>query len=151
MTPSITDTLEEYGTDTPLPNSGRDDYPTTIIADWTHRGIRCAIYNIRERHYCGYVQMPEELVGEIRTVSTYDEIVGVIEADLNVNGGITYGPDDDGWVGFDTAHSWDRCVDKNGNLLPNAMGAIGEADRTWNPDSVKQETVQLAEQVIGFE
>lgn len=150
MTQTITDTLEEYGTDTPLPTSDRNERPTVVLEDWTHEGIRCALYRIRESHYCGYVQMPEGLVGEIRTRSNYDELDGFIEPDIEAHGGVTYGPDDDGWIGFDTAHAWDYNYDEDGNRL-ETIGSLprepGEDDFEWDPEAVTEETEALAEQV----
>jgi hypothetical protein len=51
---------------------------------------------------CGYVRLPEAFRGRRLTYHDFD---------LPAPGGLTYGMDPDGWVGFDTGHGWDEWLD----------------------------------------
>ena len=87
-------------------------------------------------HWCGYVQIPSDL-GPVRWSSGYDSKHDeVVEADVDVWGGITYGPDDDRWVGFDDAH---------------ARSLIDHCEQNSDKSAVKQETQRLAEQIVQLE
>lgn len=59
------------------------------------------------------------------------------EVDVPVHGGITYGPDESGWIGFDTLHSGDYWPD-----MPDVLG-VGR-DKTWTLELVAAEAQQLA-------
>lgn len=62
---------------------------------------------------------------------------------IGVHGGVTYGPDDNGWYGFDCAHSGDKCVDEDGNAINDPF----KPSKEWSPEDVKGETERLAEQL----
>lgn len=96
-------------------------------------------------HYCGYVQTV--LSGEEWTDVMYD---------IDVHGGITYGVDDAGWVGFDCAHAFDVCVDENGKPLPGGhnyteLGATSEYRKYWSLEDVRAEVEKLARIVRELE
>ena len=62
------------------------------------------------------------------------------DVDIDVHGGITYGPKDDGWIGFDTLHAWDK--------WPGSPDfGIDEHDIHWTVEMVVEETKRLAAQV----
>jgi hypothetical protein len=67
---------------------------------WYHveqQSFSCAIIrNQQLGHLCGYVKLPEGCVISPDALMSF-----------SVHGGITY--DDDGWIGFDCAHSQDFC------------------------------------------
>lgn len=114
------------------------DQPTSDTERFDHAGLECKILQTDLGHWCGYVRIPDDL-GPVRWTSDYnskhDE---VIEAEVDVWGGITYGPDDDGWVGFDDAHSRD--------LADYILG--GDAS---DREAVKAETKDLAEQIRSLQ
>lgn len=58
-----------------------------------------------------------------------------------IHGGVTYGPDGEGWIGFDTAHAFDVWPGS-----PEYMQHHGEYDTHWTIDMVVQETLNLARQ-----
>jgi hypothetical protein len=58
-----------------------------------------------------------------------------------IHGGITYGPDSAGWIGFDTAHSGDVWPG-----IPQSLVGTGW-DRHWNEDMVAEEARHLARQI----
>jgi hypothetical protein len=62
---------------------------------WQHAGLACAILASPMGGWNGYVQLPP---GTPRTIGRYS-----LPTPLE----LTYGPDPDGWVGFDTGHPWD--------------------------------------------
>lgn len=114
-----------------------------VVTKFTHEALECIVLNIRDRHYCGYVKTPFD--------GHHDEF----NSSINVHGGLTYGIDEDGWVGFDTAHGFDVPYDTEGNALTNnplatmrAKRGFGtEQDIAWKPADVVEETKRLAQQV----
>lgn len=81
--------------------------------------------------WCGYVRLPEG-----HPWLDYRGHGEAIPAD--VHGGITYGPDGDGWIGFDTMHAGDA-------LLPKGLPApIPSSGRFWSPQAVRTHTIGLA-------
>lgn len=102
---------------------------------FTHAGLECEIVKTEMGHWCGYVRRPED-VEPVRWTSDYDsKHHEVLEADVDVFGGVTYGPDEEGWVGFDDSHSR-SLVDHN----------EGETDE----DAVRAETKRFAEQIADL-
>ena len=138
-----------------LPVGTREHPNATVAKAWSHDGRPCRIVRIqtipeadyermdadlRERglggvsmrpyHYCGYVR--STLSGH------YDdpEFRGI-----EVHGGLTYGVDAEGWLGFDAAHARDQ---------PGWMGSDGE--RSVDVEGYLTEQVEsLAEQVAMIE
>jgi hypothetical protein len=109
-----------------------------VVARFEHEGLDCVVLNMRDRHYCGYVKTPFD--GHFEEFQDY----------VDVHGGLTYGLDESGWVGFDTAHAFDLPVTPFGRALPNnaIAGLQGDRDtREWNPEDVMEETARLAEQI----
>lgn len=73
---------------------------------------------------------------------------------VDVHGGITYGPDPDGWIGFDTLHAGDAVLmldqvdpDADLDLLDQSTGVPHRQEgRVWTYAHVKWETLRLAQQ-----
>lgn len=102
---------------------------------FTHAGLDCKIIKTEMGHWCGYVRRPDE-AEPVRWTSDYDSKHDeILEAEVDVWGGITYGPDDEGWVGFDDAH---------------AQSLVDHSDEETDEDAVKAETKRLAEQVADL-
>jgi hypothetical protein len=91
----------------------------------------------------GYVKLP---TGYPRVWNTYNDI------GVEVHGGLTYGPDEDGWVGFDTLHAGDAWVGGVADDLPESRRTILAEERyinspwyqEWNEDKVSAECQALA-------
>jgi hypothetical protein len=97
-----------------------------------HAGLDCKIVKTSLGHWCGYVRRPES-VEPVRWMSDYDSKHDeVLDAEVDVWCGITYGPDADGWVGFDDAH---------------ATPLVDERAADTDKAAVKTETKYLAEQI----
>lgn len=148
--PSISDTLDEYEVGSYMTTERENERPSKVIKHWHHEGIECAVYETRQSHYCGYVNVPDGLIGKVRFTSAYDELDGFIDANVQAHGGITYGPDEDNWVGFDTAHAWDGNFDSDMEELPNTIGSIGDPEFIWQPSDVVEETEGLAERIVAL-
>lgn len=78
----------------------------------------------------GYVRLPEDF-RERRIVAD--------EPDIEAPGGITYGMDTGGWIGFDTGHSWDVWLDPDVSeskyvrtMREHGMTSHLDADPEWS-------------------
>lgn len=105
-----------------------------IVKRWEYRELPCKLKkvellpeDVRDRfpqnrgyHFCGYVQAPS---------TDFDN------QDIEVHGGVTYGPDEDRWIGFDAGHWMDTPEG------PNAENAIDE-------DWLTKETEHLVDEVL---
>lgn len=109
---------------------------------WTHSGLRCRVVKLGMGHYCGYVRSMFD------DRWTYDDFQGWPHSLIDIHGGLTYGVDEDGWLGFDCAHAYDYCVDEDGEpwgTMPRV--STREKDTVWTIDDVREETEKLAEQI----
>ena len=107
----------------------------TDTEHFEHEGLDCKIVTRNGGYWCGYVRRPER-IEPVRWTSEYDaDSDAVIDAAVDVWGGVTYGPDEDGWVGFDDAHAGDL-VDER----------AADSDKA----AVKTETKYLAEQIAAL-
>lgn len=119
-----------------------------IVDTWEAFGLRC---QIRYGFLCfnGYVQIPEYLFSE-------DTARDVIAA----HGGITYGPDEEHWVGFDPVHHRDRwALDdllpyiSEGELLAYQLRQQFDTEdrrrdtHRWTLTELRQHTEAIAQQV----
>lgn len=114
-----------------------------------HEGLTCGMaYHLGA--YNGYVKLLED---HPYRHADYDDIP------VHCHGGLTYGPDDDGWVGFDTLHAGDvwgedeiSADELTAEQLRDkswvSMFSSGEdADVHWTKDKLRSEIKQLAEQL----
>lgn len=103
--------------------------------EFEHAGLECKVLRVALGHYCGYVRRQDNLA-PVRWRSDYDSKHDeIIDAEVEVWGGITYGPDEDGWVGFDDAH---------------ARSLVDHRDQETDFEAVREETKQLAEQIADL-
>lgn len=123
--------------------SDRDESGRVLAEEtWTHSGLRCRVVKLGMGHYCGYVRSMFD------DRWTYDDFQGWPHNLIDIHGGLTYGVDEDGWLGFDFGHAYDYCVDEDGEpwgTMPRVSSR--EKDSVWTLDDVKEETEKLAEQV----
>lgn len=99
-----------------------------------------------EQWYCGYVQTNMANDGDVDRAAVAD--------DVDAHGGLTYGPDQTGWVGFDVAKDGDISLTEEGNPLDStdseriSLWTSNSHETTpWQPDDVVLECRQIAEQV----
>lgn len=104
---------------------------------WAHAGLMCAAIDSAIGFVNGYVCLPETHVGH---GATYDQL----NRSVRVHGGLTYGTDKDGWVGFDTGHGGDYWPG-----LPDSL-SNGPAVRTWDLERLYVEVESLAEQLAAM-
>lgn len=114
------------------PDDSSFEYPRAVptSTDWTRKPC----------YYTGYTQLP--------TVDDY------AFTNAPVYGGITYGPDNDGWIGFDTMHNQDIHKDETGRVFEGSCfefdhDPTGTAEvRVWTRDTVINETEKLVEWLV---
>lgn len=114
-----------------------------VIREWEAHGVKCRIGGGLVP--CGYVLAGPAAAG-------WQNELG--DCDLEAHGGITYGPDKEGWVGFDAGHAGDLW--QPAEWMPERMrqgvelACRFEGDpwgRRWTLDSLIAETERLAAQV----
>lgn len=139
MEAEVTDDLPD------LPFIERD-----AIETWEHKGVRCVI----RAGFCalnGYVRLPTSM----RDLWRSNDVAGDV---LPAPGWITYGPDKDGFVGFDTAHFNDYwapddligLIDDEAMYTANMLRDTNSDSpyvRRWTRALLRQEVETLAEQV----
>lgn len=105
---------------------------------WSHRGLQCMIGRSPFKGaFNGYVQLPSEH-------PAYGKHYDQIEADAH--GGLTYGCDPDGWVGFDTLHGgdyWEGCKELE---FMSRWGSY----TTWTLELLREEVNRLADQLADM-
>jgi hypothetical protein len=119
---------------------------------WEHAGLRCAIRGTLA-FVNGYVQVPE---GHPARGLSYTRLYKVTD----VHGGLTYGGDEDGWVGFDTGHSGDHWsigdLDRAGVEIAPGMRewhkrlGVDHDPTFWTVELLVAETERLAEQLAAL-
>lgn len=112
---------------------GMEPFDATIKV-WRSHGLDCAItISGMMFGFNGYVRLPanspDRRIAEAHTIMEAErrredpelrsiwgdrEVNDGYDAldDIEIHGGLTYGPDDEGWVGFDTGHAWDDWSDE---------------------------------------
>lgn len=129
----------------------------TFIGDqaedtWEIDGFACAMVRSPVNGKCGYVRMPEPFRSRklLADGIDYDEV--------QVHGGLTYGMDEDGWVGFDTSHLGDRWLpdtpDDPPSTLEKALVSVGAEmepispyTKFWTTEKLRWEVCELAKQL----
>lgn len=118
-----------------------------LVEEWEAYGLKCRIAP-GLLGFCGYVQLPARLIfGDSNPQD-------VLEAHWGVN----YGPDEDGWIGFDTMHAGDYWAPDDllgyidEEMIPLAMRFIeinrhGPGGRRWTIAALKEATERVAQQV----
>jgi hypothetical protein len=99
----------------------------------------------------GYARMPEPFRG--RRLTYYD-------VDVAANGGLTYGMDPDGWVGFDTGHGWDEWLDPDvpeseykRTLRLHGLGKplpLTGDENFWTLEKLREAVEQLAVELVQW-
>lgn len=119
------------------------------VEEWTAYGVRCCIVPGGVPAFNGYVQIPPELPLGRETV----------EDVMDSHGGVNYGPDDDGWIGFDTAHlrdywapddlisHFDDALAMQFAAFQREMAERNGGGRRWTMAKLRTETEKLAQQV----
>ena len=112
------------------------DKSESEVDRFEHAGLTCKVAKMDLGHWCGYVKRPES-VEPVRWTSDYDSKHDeLLASEVDVWGGVTYGPDDDGWVGFDDAH-YVKLAEKR--------------DADSEKAAVKAEAKRLAEQIAELD
>ena len=99
--------------------------------EFKHSGLSCYLHRMEMGHWCGYVAVP---AGHPMHGMDYNHV------NANVHGGLTYGRGEPPlwWFGFDCAH--------HNDYLPG----IPYGGEYWTVEMVKEETMQLADQLSAM-
>jgi hypothetical protein len=123
------------------------------IEEWDSEGVPCVI-RPGFSSLNGYVRLPEALRDWWKDD---DEASVVLDAYMSLN----YGPDEDGWVGFDTAHFCDYwaaddligLVDDEGMMCAASFARTNQhfpGARRWTRTRLREEVETLAAQVAAL-
>lgn len=114
-------------------------FPGEPVNTGVHRGIRwCSMWGPFSLN--GYVRLPENhpWLDKGRYLDDLDS-----DEYPDVHGGITYGPNKDRWIGFDTAQM-DDLIEQLPDEMPLSPKLLF---RQWTDTEVEEECVRLCEQV----
>ena len=121
----------------------KHSFGDALVKSFVYDGRRCIVTQHPElEHYCGYARTrfqfhPDDI--RLKGVSL-----------IEVNGGLNYGVDSYGFVGFDCGHSWDECYEE-GVLVTDPSLASGGNKILWNLTDVVDEVEYLADQLTALE
>lgn len=110
-----------------------------VIEEGVEQGHKYkVVQNPRLGHFCGYVQtnFGEEW--------HFDDLYPTL---IECHGGLTYGVDSRGYVGFDCAHAGDVCYLDGERVTDHAMSMGKE----WRVEDVEEECIRLARQIDVLE
>lgn len=122
------------------------------IEQWEAHGVKCRTVWGPGPWVNGYCQLPEG--HPARGMKPGDP--GLNDALIvDVHGELTYGPDTEGWVGFDTAHGWDFWPEEElkGHKYSTAYTKLRDLirhdpdRRTWTMEAMRREVEYLARQL----
>lgn len=135
--------------------------------EWEYRGMECRVTKNDLGHWCGYVKTA--LQG-FTNEHLFDVEGHEHQRLIDVHGGLSYGPDEAGWAGFDCGHARDVNLNEDGEIwgtmydgagaepvpLRQHDGDIEAAEKAddvnvWRIKDVKEETERLADQLILLE
>lgn len=138
--------------------SVEDVIAVRAVERWVAHGLDCAIAP-GYASLNGYVRLPPGHVGLVlaeAVAATRSGLPGYdVLDDVVVHGGLTYGPDDCGWVGFDTAHAWDwwapddltGLIDDKALALAMDMRTLAGDHPRWTRERLRAEVERLAAQL----
>ena len=120
-----------------------------VLDVWRHARLDCIATQNPMGHYCGYVGTNMEDPVDVESGMAFTEDM---EVPVSVHGGVTYGPDKDGWYGFDTGHAWDIHLDKNGYVIltPTAMSLLPVNALGVSPEDYGEPTGYRKSDIRGF-
>lgn len=110
-----------------------------IVEEWERNGMKCMVRKHQTGFYCGYVQTDLPPGAHRNDLQRY----------VDVHFELTYGVDQDGWVGFDCAHLGDISIDDRGGTWGphRTITAPEDVRREWRPEDVADEVNRLADQI----
>lgn len=135
-------------------------YELYIYRDHTCAIVRIALDRKPFNHYAGYIRLTEREIRNVRLESDTTAYGDFIPADINVHGGVSFGPSDEGWIGFDCSHAGDCCYRDDGTPLQGSIN-LREAEKRrksgasnsdkitndWYPSDVKGEIMDIVNQL----
>ena len=110
------------------------------VERWDYKGHQCKINWVQlgpeHAHWTGYA------------TTSLRETYPIEQEGIRVNGGITYGIDEDGFVGFDCHHAWDACLRDE-----QLYGVFVDRENVteWTKGMVKDEVESLVDQLEEIE
>ena len=122
-------------------NGGEYDLGETLLSGVENGHRYKVVQNPDLGHFCGYVQT------NFSRPWTYDDIRGKMGHLISVHGGLTYGVDSRGYIGFDCAHAGDVCILGGETATDREISTRKE----WTPEDVEDECVSLARQIDALE
>jgi len=125
-----------------MATSNPDDPLGVVLKTDTANGHKFkVVQNPTLGHLCGYVQT------NFGTSWGYGDIRGCMDGLVECHGGLTYGVDERGYVGFDCAHAGDVCIVDGEVVTDHEMSTRQE----WTVDDVAAECRKVCRQIQTLE
>lgn len=112
-----------------------------VLDSGTANGHRFEVRQIRGAHFAGYVRT------NFGPGYSYEDLRGHMGSLVECHGGLTYGVDEDGWVGFDCAHAGDVCILEGDVQKNHSMSTTKE----WTVEDVAAECRSVCRQIDTLE
>jgi hypothetical protein len=143
-----------------------------VVERWRHAGLDCCI-RVGSHSLDGYVRLPDghpdrrfaEAADAVDEAMDPDPIpfpfaMGHRHIPVDIHGGLSDGPDQEGWVGFDTAHGLDYWADEDlephlrqaERILAHTIGQRLQRDglgTRWTLERLRAEVNRLAEELAA--
>lgn len=103
-----------------------------VLRSGTHCNRQYKLGIVHDKHFCGYVKTTSLSYEQVKNIAIHDRV--------------TYGPDEDGWIGFNCSHAGDWCV-YEGEII----GEVFSKNNKWTVDRVEKECKKLCKIVHNME
>lgn len=116
-----------------------DGSDSNTLERGTAHGCQFRVDHVRGKHFAGYVRT------DFGDQWHCEDFTGFPYTAIEAHGGLTYGVDEGGWIGFDFAHAGDTCI-LDGEVQTD-YGGVNNTE--WTPEDVAAECRKVARQVEG--
>ena len=118
-----------------------------VVRKWEHKGIPCVLVVNPGGGCNGYIQLPAN--SPKSWFGRDPELV----IPVNPSGGLTYPPDDERWIGFDTLHSgdfWKGEIRMSEEMRSSWSWYHQDGKNPWDEDRVARECERMCEDILAY-
>ena len=118
-----------------------------VVRQWEYKGIPCVLVVNPGGGCNGYIQLPAN--SPKSWFGRDPELV----IPVNPSGGLTYPPDDERWIGFDTLHSgdfWKGEIRMSEKMRSSWSWYYRDGKNPWDEDRVARECERMCEDILAY-